>query len=219
MSYGAQGPPKGYSNPRGVTGTGGPRQCQKCNSKAHWSYECPGPNAAGAGSTGYVSRPSRTQLLRQGMKTAPVRAVPVAPTPREAFEAELKERAALLEAELRADAGLPPAGETHEAAPEGVDAGCKAGPWDAQAGSAIKSEPKPADDDAGDGVAPSPTAAPQAAPACEEMADGPVSERPPSAPRLKSHRAESVRSATQAESPHGGSNRKSGDGDGPLDQL
>jgi hypothetical protein len=117
MSYGAKGAPKGYSNPRGVIGNGGQRICQKCNSTAHWTYECAvaGGRATPAG-TGYVQRPSRTQLLRQGIKAA-VQPVAVAPTPREAFEAELKERAAMLEAELRAEAGLPQRGEAAASVP------------------------------------------------------------------------------------------------------
>ena len=53
------------------------------------------------------SRPSWTQLLRMGVKVAPVLAMPPR-TDREAFEEDLKRRAAELEAELRAEQGLPP---------------------------------------------------------------------------------------------------------------
>jgi hypothetical protein len=99
MSYGPKGPPKGYSNPRGAV-TGVAMSCQKCNSTSHWTYECKAE--AGAG---YTSRPSRTQLLRRGIKPQPM-AVETSKTAREEFETELKERAAMLEAELRTEAGL-----------------------------------------------------------------------------------------------------------------
>ena len=111
MSYGAQGAPKGYSNPRlggtsSATGAPPPRQCQKCNSTSHWTAQC-----TAAPGTGYTSRPSRTQMLRRGIRPEPV-AVTTAKTSREAFEADLKERAKLLEEELRAEAGLPTATTT-----------------------------------------------------------------------------------------------------------
>jgi hypothetical protein len=113
MSYGARGAPKGYSNPRGVDTTAAQVTplCQKCDQSGHWSFECK------ATTTTYASRPSRTQLLRRGLKIAPQEVVVAGASERDQFESELKVRAALLEEELRREAGLPAHGTDSAAIP------------------------------------------------------------------------------------------------------
>lgn len=74
--------------------------CQKCDQPGHWSFECK------ANTTTYSSRPSRTQLLRRGLKLTPQEVIVEGTSDRDQFEADLKIRAALLEEELRREAGL-----------------------------------------------------------------------------------------------------------------
>ena len=119
MSYGAKGPPKGYSNPRDPTVTNDDARpaCQRCSKAGHWSYECPtaaasstGASAAAApariaaGKTATGGAPprklSRTEMIKRGLKRVAVAAAPPQ-TEQEDFKADLKERAALLEDELR----------------------------------------------------------------------------------------------------------------------
>ncbi|RNF26553.1 uncharacterized protein Tco025E_01156 [Trypanosoma conorhini] len=95
--YGDKGPPKKYSNPRGVTEQAvGSRVCQKCASTEHWTFECKkAPDASRKTST----RLSRSQMLRWGIKQRRQEFVPE-PTEREAYTAQVREveRALLTEA-------------------------------------------------------------------------------------------------------------------------
>ena len=110
MSYGDRGPPKGYSTPRDQAAETGPAKCQRCDG-AHWTFECKKPAAV------HQPRLSRTQLLKRGIRAQAVaKAAPK--TEREEFAAELKERAAMLEAELRAEAGLAPLAEARPSVAE-----------------------------------------------------------------------------------------------------
>jgi hypothetical protein len=145
MSYGDRAAPKGYSVPRDVGASAGPAKCQRCNGP-HWTFECK------AAAPKYQATLSRTQMLKRGIKAKAVAAA--APqTEREEFAAELRERAALLEAELREEAGLPPAGvpERKRARQDSAER--------------PPTPPQPQDDDV-----PPPPPAPESAPPNEEPA-------------------------------------------------
>ncbi|ESL10344.1 hypothetical protein TRSC58_01926 [Trypanosoma rangeli SC58] len=96
--YGDRGPPKKYSNPRGVTGEAvTSRVCQKCASKEHWTFECKKTPDAACKTT---PRLSRSQMLRWGIKQRRQEFVPE-PTEREAYNAHVKEVERVLLTEAR----------------------------------------------------------------------------------------------------------------------
>ena len=100
MSYGERGPPKGYSNPRDpvINAEEVKPECQRCRSRDHWTFECPSKTVVKP----KEKKLSRTEMLKRGIKRKLVVAMPPQ-SEREAFQAELKERAALLERELEAE--------------------------------------------------------------------------------------------------------------------
>lgn len=72
MSYGAKGPPKGYSVPRDDKGVYGTQLCQKCGEKGHWTFEC----KANLQERKSRTRLSRTQMLRKNIEHVPKEAAP-----------------------------------------------------------------------------------------------------------------------------------------------
>ncbi|RNF23679.1 hypothetical protein TcG_01318 [Trypanosoma cruzi] len=98
--YGNKGPPKKYSNPRGVTDqSGASRVCQKCASTEHWTFEC---QSAADATRKTTARLSRSQMLRWGIKRRRQEFVPE-PTEREAYTAHAKEVERMLLTEARRD--------------------------------------------------------------------------------------------------------------------
>ena len=88
MSYGDRGPPAGYSTPRNVKtdASSQSKQCQRCKSTTHWTFECPSSNntaktaAASSTTSSTAAKPSvklsRTQMLRLGLVKPLTEALP-----------------------------------------------------------------------------------------------------------------------------------------------
>ncbi|KAG8349115.1 putative Zinc knuckle [Trypanosoma vivax] len=95
--YGSAGPPKKYSTPRGVDDSSAAKRiCQKCSSKAHWTFEC----KEAAARTSTTARLSRTQQQRWGIKQRRQEFVPE-PTEWEAYKERVKGVEQQLMAEVR----------------------------------------------------------------------------------------------------------------------